>query len=74
MKLSKNPDPSSKKDSYLQLKEVHTAKEGYYSDPLSGWQFAPDDMAVARHRIKKYKKSYNRKPFMYYEKKKQNKK
>ena len=36
--------------------------------------FARDDMGIVRHRTKKYKKSYNRKPPMYYENKKKNKK
>ena len=74
VELSKNPEPSNTDKSYLQF-EVHTAKKSYYrKDVLQGWGFAPEDMPVVRHRIKKYKKSYNRKPPMYYEKKRQQKK
>ena len=75
VELSKNPDPLSSDYSYLQLKRVHTAKKKYYGkSALSNWRFAPEDMAVVRHRIKEYKKSYNRKPPMYYEQKKKQKK
>ena len=72
--LTRNPNPDSKDKSYLQLR-VHTAKKDYYDDPLKGWKFAKADMPVVRNTIKKYKKSTNRKPKLWYEKKrKRNKK
>ena len=37
--------------------------------PLEDWEFAKEDMPVVRHAIKKYKKSTNRKPKSWYEKK-----
>lgn len=61
IKLKRNPDPNNKDASYLQIR-VHTAKKKYYTDPLEGWGFTKEDMTVVRHRIKKYKKSTNRKP------------
>lgn len=61
VKLKKNPEPNNKDDSYLQMR-VHTAKKKYYTEPLSGWKFSKDDMAIVRHRTKQYKKSTNRKP------------
>ena len=66
--LSKNPNPKSKEKSFMQL-EVHTAKKDYYGEPLKGWDFAKEDMPVVRHTIKQYKKSTNRKPKLWYEKK-----
>lgn len=74
VKLTKNPNPNDASTSYLQIKEVHTANKKYYSSILPNWMFARDDMGIVRHRTKKYKKSYNRKPPMYYENKKKNKK
>lgn len=68
VKLSKNPNPNSNEQSYLQLR-VHTAKKDYYGKPLEDWNFAKEDMRVVRHTIKKYKKSTNRKPKSWYEKK-----
>ena len=73
VKLTKNPNPNDSRESYLQTKEVHTANKKYYSPILSGWMFALEDMGIIRHRTKKYKKSYNRKPPMYYENKKKKK-
>lgn len=61
VKLSKNPEPHNTDNSYLQMR-VHTAKKGYYTEPLKDWEFAKEDMAVVRHRTKQYKKSTNRKP------------
>ena len=58
--LSKNPNPNSIDKSFIQVR-VHTAKKQYYSAPLSDWSFAKEDMAIIRHRTKKYKKSTNRK-------------
>lgn len=67
--LSRNPNPNDTEKSYLQWK-VHTASPKYYSDkPLKGWKFAKNDMAIVRHRIKEYKKSTNRKPKLWNEKK-----
>lgn len=71
-----NPNPNDKKDkkfSYLQLR-VHTANEKYYSDKVEGLQFTKEARGVVRHRIKQYKKATNRKPPMWYENKKKNKK
>lgn len=73
-KLTQNPEPNNPDDSYLQLTKPHTADIKYYSQPLPGWQFHQDDLPKVRHRIKQYKKSMNRKPPMWYEKKKQKKK
>ena len=72
--LTKNPNSKDKRISYLQLVKPHTAHERYFSEPLEGWRFAKEDMPLIRHRIKQYKKSMNRKPLMWYEKKKQKKK
>ena len=72
--LSKNPNPHDERKSYLQLTKPHTANKRYYSEPLIDWNFAKEDMPVVRHKIKQYKKSMNRKPPMWYEKKRQNKK
>ena len=58
-----------KSPSYLQLTKPHTAKTDYYSDVLQGWTFSKEDMSIVRHRIKKYKKSMNRKPPMWYQSK-----
>ena len=68
--LSRNPDQSDNRTSFLQLTKPHTAHEKYYSDPLNGWNFSSEDMPIVRHRIKQYKKSMNRKSLMWYEKKK----
>ena len=72
--LRKNPNPEDKEISYLPMVKPQTAKKHYFGDVLSGWKFSKDDMPFVRHKIKKYKKSYNRKPPMWYEKKKQKKK
>lgn len=74
MKLNRNPDPNDTRDSYLQLTKPHTANKKYYGPPLIGWSFDKEDMLIVRRRIKQYKKSFNRKPPMWYEKKRQNKK
>ena len=68
-----NPNPNDKDPSYLQMR-VHTAKKSYYSDTVAGLSFSSEARAVARHRIKQYKKSTNRKPPMWYENKKKTKK
>ena len=69
VRLTKNPEPLNTEKSYLQL-SVHSANKKYYDDkPLKGWSFAKEDMPVVRHKIKKYKKSTNRKPKLWYEKK-----
>ena len=60
--LSKNPNPKKDDDSYLLLIKPTTAGSKVYSEPLKGWTFAKEDMPVVRHRIKAYKKSYNRRP------------
>lgn len=71
--LSGNPNPYDSKRSYLQW-EVHTASPQFYSKkPLTNWQFNPLDMAIVRHRIKEYKKSMNRKPKMWYVRKRKKK-
>lgn len=67
-KLSKNPEPYNSDPSYLQF-NVHSANKKYYDDPLKGWNFAKEDMPVVRHTIKRYKKSTNRKPKLWYERK-----
>ena len=68
--LSKNPEPKNNDTSYLQL-AIHSANKKYYSEkPLRGWTFAKEDMPVVRHTIKVYKKSTNRKPKLWYIKKK----
>ena len=67
-RLKKNPNPQSKDKSYLQF-AVHSAHKKYYDKPLPDWKFGKEDMAVVRHTIKKYKKSTNRKPKLWYEKK-----
>ena len=68
VKLSKNPEPNNQNDSYLQMR-VHTAKKKYYDEPLKDWEFAKEDKPIVRHRIKEYKKSTNRKPKGWFEKK-----
>ena len=73
VKLKGNPNPADGTDAYLQLK-VHTANKKYYGDPLQGWHFSGEDMSIVLHQKKKYKKAYNRKPLMYYENKKTQKK
>lgn len=73
VKLSKNPDPLDVSDAYLQLR-VHTTNKKYYGGVLPGWSFTSEDMAVVRNRTKKYKKAYNRKPPMHYDKKNAQKK
>lgn len=74
IKLIKNPNSNSSDESYLQMR-VHTAKKKYYGPLLKNWEFSQDDMPVVRNTIKKYKKSINRKPKLWYEKKrKRNKK
>ena len=72
--LSQNPNSNDKTISYLQLTKPHTAHVKYYSEPLTDWKFAKEDRPIVRHRIKQYKKSMNRRPPMWYEKKKQKKK
>lgn len=67
-KLTKNPNPKSNDESHLQL-AIHSANKKYYDKPLKNWNFAKEDMPVVRHTIKKYKKSTNRKPKSWYEKK-----
>ena len=68
-RLSKNPEPNNNYDSYLQF-AIHSANKKYYDDvPLKDWSFAKEDMPVVRHTVKKYKKSTNRKPKLWYEKK-----
>ena len=59
--LTGNPNPNDNERSYLQWK-VHTASPDFYSKkPLKNWKFNHFDMSIARHRIKEYKKSINRK-------------
>lgn len=67
-RLTKNPNPNDNETSFLQLKVLNTQKR-YLGKPLTDWSFAKDDMPVVRHTIKKYKKSTNRKPKLWYEKK-----
>ena len=68
-----NPNPSDKDPSYLQLR-VHTAKKSYYSDKVKGFRLTRGARRIVRHRVKQYKKSMNRKPPMWYVKKKNKKK
>ena len=63
--LKQNPNPYDTNKSYLQF-EVHSASKKYYREPLLGWKFGKEDMSVVRHTIKKYKKSTNRKPKLWY--------
>ena len=72
IELHKNPEPFNSAPSYLQFR-VHTANKKYYAIPLSNWKFEKEDMDIVRHRVKEYKKSYNRKPPMYYENKRKKK-
>ena len=67
-KLKKNPNPNSTDKSYLQF-AVHSANKKYYDEPLPDWKFGKEDLSVVRHTIKKYKKSTNRKPKLWYVKK-----
>lgn len=67
-KLTKNPEPNNNNDSHLQLKVLNTQKR-YLSSIKVGWKFSKDDMPVVRLVIKRYKKSTNRKPKLWYEKK-----
>lgn len=67
-KLSKNPNPADKRYSFLQFRVLSTQKH-YLGKPLSTWEFSKEDMPVVRNLIKKYKKSTNRKPKLWYEKK-----
>lgn len=66
--LTKNPNPTDNRTSYLQLKVLNTNKK-YLPKAEKDWGFAKEDMPVVRHTIKKYKKSTNRKPKLWYEKK-----
>ena len=68
--LTKNPNPNDERQSYLRLKPHGTNKK-YLPDEgkQEEWHFAPEDMPVVRHTIKKYKKSTNRKPKDWYVKK-----
>ena len=63
-----NPNPKNKKTSYLQLKVLNTNKK-YLPKVEENWAFAREDMPVVRHTIKKYKKATNRKPKLWYVKK-----
>ena len=67
-KLSKNPNPADKRYSFLQIKVLSTNKK-YLPKVESDWSFAKNDMPVVRYVIKRYKKSTNRKPKLWYEKK-----
>ena len=67
-RLTKNPEPHNNSSSYLQLKVLNTQKR-YLPAIKKGWKFAKEDMPVVRHTIKQYKKSTNRKPKLWYEKK-----
>ena len=58
--LHKNPNPKDNRTSYLLLDKPTTAGTKFYSEPLKGWSFAKEDMPIVRHRIKVYKKAYNR--------------
>ena len=66
--LTKNPELRNSSSSYLQF-DIHSAHKKFYGEPLKGWKFAKKDMPVVRHTIKRYKKSTNRKPKLWYEKK-----
>ena len=61
IRLSRNPDPSDKRDSFIRVKPV-TANKKYYSAPKSDWSFGKVDQAVVRHLKKDYKKRAYRKP------------
>ena len=67
-KLTKNPNSKDSGNSYLQLKVLSTQKR-YLPKKLNDWNFSKEDMPVVRHTIKKYKKSTNRKPKLWYDKK-----
>ena len=66
--LTRNPNPNDFEPSFLEY-EIHSANKKHYGDPLKDWSFSKEDMPVVRHTIKKYKKSTNRKPKLWYEKK-----
>lgn len=67
-RLKKNPEPHNNSPSYLQLKVLNTQKR-YLPTVEKDWKFSKEDMPVVRHTIKQYKKSTNRKPKLWYEKK-----
>lgn len=71
-KLRVNPEPDNQEESHLQF-QVHTGKKSYYGEPLENWKFDKEDFPVVRHRIKKYKKSANRRPPWWYENKRKKK-
>ncbi len=59
-RLNVNPDPSDKRDSYIQHK-VKTTQERYFSDKLTGWRFDVTDWPLIRHLTKRHKKRQNKK-------------
>ena len=67
--LLENPDPQDDRKSYLHLNVRSTNKKYLDEAPKSGWKFSKQDMSVARHIIKDYKKRTNRKPKDWYIKK-----
>lgn len=58
--LKRNPEPHNDEPAYLLMDKPTTAHKKYYGPVLEGWNFAREDMSVVRHRLKAYKKSYNR--------------
>ena len=54
-KLSSNPEPNNKKDSYIQHRVITTNKK-YFSEPLLNWNFNLFDLPLVRHLKKTYKK------------------
>lgn len=60
IKLTKNPNPEDARESYIQT-QVFKTKSHLYSDPLPNWKFAKEDVPIARHIKKQYKKKQNKK-------------
>ncbi len=64
--LQKNPNKKDFRPAYISVKP-HTIGENYLEQtPQKDWGFVKIDRAVVRHIIKRYKKSYNRKPPNWY--------
>lgn len=72
--LTKNPNPKDKRKSFLSLSVRSTNKKFFETKSKEDWKFAKEDMPVVRHTIKKYKKSTNRKPKNWFNKKKKKEK
>ena len=58
--LRQNPEPGNNEPAYLILEKPTTSHKRFYGSVMKGWSFSNEDMPVVRHRIKAYKKAYNR--------------